>query len=185
MLGIYWRLARILRNCLMFTISTHDSNIKTCWSGHHLLLRLPEPVFCSFHWFGLAIIISISKMLVKKSTDLKLNLPLSRHLLFLRCSFSCGIGQLIFVASPLFFISFITFFFFFIGRWLGTFFKWWIFNAFNALNAFCPIFSTSSITFFFFFIRWRSGTFFADECSTCSTRFGAFLGIVFSESWWK
>src|SRR5207237_10288927 len=81
-----------------FTISTHDNNIKTCRFSHHLLLRLPEPVFCSFHWFWLAIIISISKMLVKKSTDLKLNLPLSRHLLLLRRSFSCGIGQLIFVA---------------------------------------------------------------------------------------
>src|SRR3989440_1490044 len=96
----------------MFTINTHDNNIKTCRSGHHLLLCLPEPVFYSFHWFRLAIIISISKMLVKKSTDLKLNLPLSRRLLFLWCSFSCSISQLIFVASPLFFISFVTFFFF-------------------------------------------------------------------------
>src|SRR5215208_1269782 len=51
--------------------------------------------FCSFHWIGLAIIISISKMLVKKSTDLKLNLPLSHRLLLLWRSFSCGIGQLI------------------------------------------------------------------------------------------
>src|SRR5207248_8354164 len=100
----------------MFTISTYDNNIKTCRSSHHLLLRLPELVFCSFHWFGLAIIISISKMLVKKSTDLKLNLPLSCCLSFLWCSFSCGIGQLIFVASPLFFISFVTFFFFFRRR---------------------------------------------------------------------
>src|SRR5436190_10811135 len=91
----------------MFTISTHDNNIKICRFGHHLLLRLPEPVFCSFHWFWLAIIISISKMLVKKSTDLKLNLPLSRRLSLLRRSFSCGIGQLIFVASPLFFVSFV------------------------------------------------------------------------------
>src|SRR5438067_12521652 len=88
----------------MFTISTHDNNIKTCRFSHHLLLRLPKPVFCSFHWFWLAIIISISKMLVKKSTDLKLNLPLSRRLSLLRRSFSCGIGQLIFVASPLFFV---------------------------------------------------------------------------------
>src|SRR5256714_13486191 len=86
----------------MFTISTHDNNIKTCRFGHHLLLRLPELVFCSFHWFWLAIIISISKMLVKKSTDLKLNLPLSHRLSLLWRSFSCGIGQLIFVASPLF-----------------------------------------------------------------------------------
>src|SRR5213078_287741 len=99
----------------MFTISTHDNNIKTCRSGHHLLLRLPELVFCSFYWFGLAIIISTSKML---STDLKLNLPLSRRL---SLSFSYGIGQLIFVASLLFFISFVTFFFFFIGRRLGMF----------------------------------------------------------------
>src|ERR1043166_5445534 len=57
--------------------------------------------FCSFlrtlNRFGLAIIISISKILVKKSTDPKLNLPLSRRLSFLRCSFSCSIGQLIFV----------------------------------------------------------------------------------------
>src|ERR1044071_6000654 len=112
----------------MFTISTYDNNIKTCRSGHHLPLRLPEPVFvfCSFlgilDRFGLAIIISISKILVKKSTDLKLNLPLSRHLSLLRRSFSCGIGQLIFVASPLFFISFVTFFFFF-GRRSGTFLK--------------------------------------------------------------
>src|SRR5437868_9775844 len=99
----------------MFTISTHDNNIKTCRFGHHFLLRLPEPVFCSFHWFGLAIIISISKMLVKKLTDLKLNLLLSHRLSFLQHSFSYSIGQLIFVASPLFFISFVTFFFFFIG----------------------------------------------------------------------
>src|ERR1041385_4363503 len=124
----------------MFTISTHDNNIKTCRSGHHLLLRLPEPVlfFCSFlrtlNQFGLAIIISISKILVKKSTDLKLNLPLSRRLSFLRRSFSYGIG-LIFVVFLLFFISF---FFFFGGEGRpGTFFKC---NAFNAF---------SSITFFF------------------------------------
>src|SRR5438067_5736550 len=78
----------------MFTISTHDNNIKTCRFGHHHLLRLPEPVFCSFHWFWLAIIISISKMLVKKSTDLKLNLPLSCRLSLLWRSFSCGIGNL-------------------------------------------------------------------------------------------
>src|SRR5205085_3526973 len=106
----------------MFTISTHDNNIKTCRFGHHLLLCLPEPVFYSFHWFWLAIIISISKMLVKKSTDLKLNLPLSRRLSLLWHSFSYGFGQLIFVAFPLFFISFVTFFFFF--RWRpGTFLK--------------------------------------------------------------
>src|SRR6185436_10330578 len=92
--------------------STHDNNIKTCRSGHHLLLRPPEPVlfFCSFlrtlNRFGLAIIISISKILVKKSTDPKLNLPLSRRLSFLRRSFSCSIGQLIFVVFLLFFISF-------------------------------------------------------------------------------
>src|SRR5207248_7576753 len=96
----------------MFTISTHDNNIKTCRFGHHLLLRLPELVFCFFHWFRLAIIISISKMLVKKSIDLKLNLPLSRRLSLLWCSFSCSIGQLIFVSSLLFFLSFVTFFFF-------------------------------------------------------------------------
>src|ERR1041385_9386106 len=108
----------------MFTISTHDNNIKTCRSGHHLLLRLPEPVFvfCSFlrtlNRFGLAIIISISKILVKKSTDLKLNLPLSRRLSFLQRSFSCGIG-LIFVVFLLFFIPF--FFFFGGGGRPGTF----------------------------------------------------------------
>src|SRR5205823_1627580 len=33
---------------LMFTISTHNNNIKTCRFGHHLLLRLPEPVFLFF-----------------------------------------------------------------------------------------------------------------------------------------
>src|SRR5256885_257376 len=106
----------------MFTISTHDNNIKTCRFGYHLLPLYQNQFFCSFHWFCLAIIISISKMLVKKSTDLKLNLPLSRRLSLLRRSFSCGIGQLIFVASPLFFVSFVTFFFFF-GRRPGTFLK--------------------------------------------------------------
>src|ERR1043166_3675228 len=96
----------------MFTISTHDNNIKICRSGHYLLLRLPEPVFvfCSFlmtlNRFGLAIIISISKILVKKSIDPKLNLPLSRRLSFLQCSFSCSIGQLIFVV----FLSFLFLF---------------------------------------------------------------------------
>src|SRR5947207_7138584 len=78
----------------MFTISTHDNNIKTCRFGHHHLLRLPEPVFCSFHWFWLAIIISISKMLVKKSTDLKLNLPLSRRLCFCDAVFRVVSGNL-------------------------------------------------------------------------------------------
>src|ERR1043166_7554157 len=106
--------------------------------------------FCSFlrtlNRFGLAIIISISKILVKKSTDLKLNLPLSRRLSFLRHSFSCGIGQLIFVVFLLFFISF---FFFFGGEGRpGTFFRC---NAFNAF---------SSITFFFRGGGGRSVTFF-------------------------
>src|SRR5207302_1365869 len=32
----------------MFTISTHDNNIKTCRFVHHHLLRLPEPVFLFF-----------------------------------------------------------------------------------------------------------------------------------------
>src|SRR5436190_20922651 len=102
----------------MFTISTHDNNIKTCRFSHHLLLRLPEPVFYSFHWFGLAIIISISKMLVKKSTDLKLNLPLSRRLSLLWRSFSCGI---VCCFSSLFY--FFRHFFFFFRRRLGTFLK--------------------------------------------------------------
>src|ERR1043166_2615983 len=106
--------------------------------------------FCSFlrtlNRFGLAIIISISKILVKKSIDPKLNLPLSRRLLFLRRSFSCSIGQLIFVVFLLFFISF--FFFFGGGGRPGTFFRC---NAFNAF---------SSITFFFGGGGGRSVTFF-------------------------
>src|SRR2546430_12352032 len=97
----------------MLTISTHNNNIKHADPVIFFYYVYQNWFFCSFHWFGLAIIISISKMLV---TDLKLNLPLSRHLSFLRCSFSCGIGQLIFLASSLFFISFVTFFFFIIGR---------------------------------------------------------------------
>src|ERR1043166_2272045 len=106
--------------------------------------------FCSFlrtlNRFGLAIIISISKILVKKSTDPKLNLPLSRRLSFLRRSFSWSIGQLIFVVFLLFFISF--FFFFGGGGRPVTFFRC---NAFNAF---------SSITFFFGGGGGRSVTFF-------------------------
>src|SRR2546421_12693369 len=86
----------------MFTISTHDNNIKHADPVIIFYYVYQNQFFCSFHWFGLAIIISISKMLVKKSTDLKLNLPLSRRLSLLWRSFSCGIGQLIFVTSPLF-----------------------------------------------------------------------------------
>src|SRR6185436_6044599 len=102
----------------MFTISTHDNNIKTCRSGHHLLLRLPESVFVFFAFF----------------------------LSFLRRSFSCSIGQLIFVVFLLFFISF--FFFGGGGGQPGTFFRC---NAFNAF---------SSITFFFGGEGGKSGTFF-------------------------
>src|SRR5881227_2683165 len=71
----------------MFTISTHDNNIKHADSVIIIYYVYQNRFFCSFHWFGLAIIISISKMLVKKSTDLKLNLPLSRRLLLLWRSF--------------------------------------------------------------------------------------------------
>src|SRR5881227_1302962 len=81
-------------------------------------------------------------MLVKKSTDLKLNLPLSLHLSLLWRSFSCGISQLIFVTSPIFCTFFIAFFFFF-GRRPGTFFRRRTFNAFNALNAFWCFFGDS------------------------------------------
>ena len=127
---------------------------------------------------------SISKMLVKKSTDLKPNLPLSRHLSLLWRSFSCGIGQLIFVASPLFFISFVT------GvraRFLSDerstrSTRWVLF----VLLSFVLLSSLSSSSSDGDRVR-----FFTDERSTRSTRstrwtrFGAFLGIVFSESWWK
>src|ERR1043165_5203491 len=94
-------------------------------------------------------------LLVKKSTDLKLNLPLSRRLSFLRRSFSCGIG-LIFVVFLLFFISF--FFFFGGGGRPGTFFRC---NAFNVF---------SSITFFFFGGGGLSGTFF--RCNAFWSFFG-------------
>src|SRR5947207_12766523 len=98
-------------------------------------------------------------MLVKKSTDLKLNLPLSRRLSLLRCSFSCGIGQLIFVASPLFFVSFVTFFFFFRRR-PGTFLKCRTLNALNALSASCPPIFCPSFIAFLFFLGSRSGSVF-------------------------
>src|SRR2546421_11037484 len=78
----------------MFTISTHDNNIKTCRFGHIFYYVYQNQFFCSFHWFWLAIIISISKMLVKKSTDLKLNLPLSRRLSLLRPVFRVVSGNL-------------------------------------------------------------------------------------------
>src|SRR6266496_3659229 len=116
MLGHLLTIGKNIKNCLMFTISTHDNNIKHADSVIIIYYVYQNRFFCSFYWFWLAIIISISKMLVKKSTDLKLNLPLSRRLSLLWRSFSCGIGQLIFVASPLFFIFFVTFFFFFIRR---------------------------------------------------------------------
>src|SRR5438132_8145260 len=36
--------------CRFGPFSQHSPHIKTCRSGHHLLLHLPELVFCSFHW---------------------------------------------------------------------------------------------------------------------------------------
>src|SRR5688500_1229688 len=89
----------------------------------------------SADWLSLFLLV---KILVKKSTDLELNLPFSRFS-FLRRSFLWGISQLISVASPLFFISFVTFFFIIIRRRSGSFFNIFrrrTFNAFNALSAF-------------------------------------------------
>src|SRR2546429_9907210 len=78
----------------MFTISTHDNNIKHADPVIIFYYVYQNWFFCSFHWFGLAIIISISKMLVKKSTDLKLNLPLSRRLRFCDAVFRVVSGNL-------------------------------------------------------------------------------------------
>src|ERR1043166_4303556 len=157
----------------MFTISTHDNNIKHADPViiFHYVYQNRFLFFCSFlrilNRFGLAIIISISKILVKKSTDLKLNLPLCSRLSFLRRSFSCGIG-LIFVVFLLFFIPF--FFFFGGGRRPGTFFRCNTFNAF------------SSITFFFGGGGGRSGTFFrcnAFNALNALNGFWSFFGCLF------
>src|SRR6185295_5588635 len=101
--------------------------------------------FCSFlrtlNRFGLAIIISISKILVKKSTDLKLNLPEPPPFV--------SAAQFFVQYRPTYFCCFssLFYFFFLLLRRRRT-------TGYNAFNAF------SSITFFFFGRGGRSVTFF-------------------------